>query len=186
MIALRRAARLLALGLAFLAGLAASGHAASPTAELKELIAARLALMEDVARSKWSTGAAIDDPAREAALLAAGAETAAAQGLDPAAVQTLLLAQIEAAKMVQRRWFAVWQAAGQGPFPDAEGLLAARRPEIARLSAALLPAWARARDELASCAVRTDLTAAPPELALDEAAWATAVAGATAGLPGCP
>jgi chorismate mutase len=174
------------VALALLAAMVPPARAGEPVAELRELMAARLALMADVARSKWSTGSPIDDPPREAALLAAGAAAAAAQQLEPVAVEALLRAQIEAAKLVQHRWFDVWTEATPAPFPDAAGLLAARRPEIARLSAALVPAWAAARAELADCAARARLSRPPPQLADDAQAWAVATAGATATLPACP
>lgn len=162
-----------------------TARAASPTETLRGLMAERLALMEDVARSKWSTGAAIADPVREQALLEAGATAAARGGHDPAAIVLLLGAQIEAAKMVQERLFARWRAEGRDAFPDADGLLAAVRPEIARISAALVPAWLAARPELRLCSARAALATVPQGLAEDSAAWAMATAGATASLPPC-
>lgn len=162
-----------------------AGAQSEAVAALAAIIEQRLLLMGDVARSKWTTGAPIDDPEREAALLAAGAGAAAASGLDPAAATTLLRGQIEAAKLVQRRWFARWRAAGQGPFAGGAALLAARRPEIARLSTELVPAYARAAPELAACAGRTPLETVPSGLVDDAAAWAEAVRGILATLPAC-
>lgn len=184
-----RGAKLLSRRAVLLAGLLASlppsGLAASSVDDLRALTAGRLRLMTDVARSKWSTGAAIDDPERERALLDTGAAAAAREGLDPEAVAALLGAQIEAAKMVQRSLFARWRAEGRGPFHDADRLLDARRSEIARLSAALVPAWAAARAELASCAARATLDRLPEDLAAYPAAWAVAVGGIGAALPTC-
>jgi chorismate mutase len=156
-----------------------------PVAVLRTILAERLGLMADIARSKWTTGAPIEDPERERALLAAGDKAAAAAGLDPASVRTLLQAQIEAAKVVQRRLFDGWRAVQQPPFPGGAELLAARRPEIARLSADLVPAFAAARAALRGCAGQAELAQRPATLADDAVAWDVAVAGATAAAGPC-
>jgi chorismate mutase len=176
----------LAVLLAFLV-LAAIGPARGQDAvgELRELIERRLSLMEDVARSKWTTGGPIEDLPREAALLQAGDKVAAQAGLPADEVRGLLKAQIEAAKLVQRRWFALWQAEKAGPFEGGAELLAARRPEIAALSERLVPTYARARPALGSCRSRGEFEAVPPSLAVDSEAWRAAISGVFAVLPTC-
>ncbi|WP_328857906.1 gamma subclass chorismate mutase AroQ [Williamsia herbipolensis] len=69
----------------------------------------RLLLADAVARSKWVSHGAIDDPARERAVI-----DAAVAGAPPATadrVRAVVRDQIEASKTVQRGLFAGWRAA---------------------------------------------------------------------------
>src|SRR5262245_882845 len=65
------------------------------------LIEERLAVAPEVARTKWNTGAAIDDPPREARVIDAAVEAAAEYGLAPGPVSDFFRGQIEANKTVQ-------------------------------------------------------------------------------------
>lgn len=64
-------------------------------------IAARLTLMEDVARAKLKLGKPIVDPEREKIVIADRVERGKAFGLDPDFVERFFKAQIAAGKMVQ-------------------------------------------------------------------------------------
>lgn len=105
---------------------------------LLDLMSRRLALMADVARAKWNTRSAIDDPPRERALLAAMAEAGRDHGLDPADTTAFFSAQIEAAKAVQRECFREWKAADRGQFADAPDLVRDMRPKIDAVGRELL------------------------------------------------
>ncbi|MCZ4551135.1 gamma subclass chorismate mutase AroQ [Gordonia rubripertincta] len=82
---------------------------------LTSAIADRLALADTVAASKWASGAAIDDPAREQVVLDSVTLLAAERELDPAYVRMVFRDQIEASKTVQRGLFAVWSSPGGVP-----------------------------------------------------------------------
>jgi chorismate mutase len=68
---------------------------------LLDLLARRLALMPSVARWKRARGVAIDDPAREARVLAAARQSAATAGLAPDPVEALFRVQIRLASRIQ-------------------------------------------------------------------------------------
>ncbi len=89
---------------------AASPPVAAPSATtIVALVADRLVLADTVARAKWVTRAAIDDPVRERAVLDAAARTVA-PGLPAHRVRVVVRDQIEASKIVQRALFAGWTA----------------------------------------------------------------------------
>jgi chorismate mutase len=112
---------------------------------LLEAVKSRLDVMHDVARWKWSAHSPIEDPAREATLLADVAGRGDALGLDPAATRAVFAAQIEAAKLIQRADFARWESDRRDPEgkpPDLAGVL---RPRIDALNRELLAALAEVR-----------------------------------------
>jgi len=104
---------------------------------LLDLLARRLAYMPAVAAWKRGRGVAIDDPAREAAVLAAARDAARAAGLDPEPAARLFALQIELGKQLQA---AAGGAAPEGPPLD---LGAQIRPELERLGARIVAAAAR-------------------------------------------
>jgi chorismate mutase len=112
------------------------------------LMRRRLDLMHDVARWKWSARAAIEDPAREAALLDDVANRGRALGLDPATTRAFFGAQIEAAKLVQRADFRRWVADRRGPAGEAPDLAGVLRPRIDALNRDLLAALSLAMPRL--------------------------------------
>lgn len=118
--------------------------AADPVAvtHLGNLVDERLSLMPDVARYKWNTGAAIEDPQREQQLLASVRQQAIERGLPPQRVVDFFAAQIEASKVVQRELFEQWRKAGQGPFETVVDLAAQIRPRLDALNPQLLDALA--------------------------------------------
>ena len=114
---------------------------------LLRLMNERLALMTDVARWKWNTKTAIADPVREQAFLDAMATAGKPYGLDPATTRAFFSTQIEAAKRVQESRFRAWSANRRGPFAEVPNLQRDIRPEIDRISQAMLPALAAALQE---------------------------------------
>ncbi|WP_421726279.1 gamma subclass chorismate mutase AroQ [Bauldia sp.] len=166
-----------------LVGLAA--HASDRTTTLRQVMTDRLVIMIDVARHKWNTGAPIEDLDREAVVLEATTERAVAGGVDPDRAAAMVEAQIAAAKIVQFALFEQWQAANAEPFADAPDLVTELRPEISRLTAALIDAVAATEADLADCTVHATLAPVPSSLADFPNAWATAVAGVTDGGTDC-
>jgi chorismate mutase-like protein len=129
--------------------------AAPPEAvgRLLQLMRDRLALMHDVARSKWNSRRPVADLAREKAMLEDMAERGRAHGLDPAQTRAFFAAQVEAAKGVQEDDTRRWQAEGRGPFENPPDLPALRR-RIDTLNLDLLAALASARPLLHEEALR--------------------------------
>lgn len=105
-------------------------------------VAARLALAVDVAEAKWTTGAPIEDLAREAEAVGAIEAAARRVGVDPAVAAAALRAQIEASKLVQHALHARWSDEGRGPFDPVRDLRHEIRPELDVATAALLEALA--------------------------------------------
>lgn len=105
---------------------------------LASLIEERLTLMSDVARAKWNTGSAIEDPPREQQLLAEVTAQAQADGIPAGWAQHFFRLQIEAAKEVQYCLFAQWAARKQGAFQEVPDLRTELRPKLDRLTTELL------------------------------------------------
>jgi chorismate mutase-like protein len=110
---------------------------------LRTLIEQRLSLMTDVARAKWNTGSAIEDPVREQQLLADIAVKSQSIGISSEWAKHFFRFQIEAAKEVQYCLFAQWTAQRRGSFADVPDLRSAIRPKLDRLTGELLKDLAR-------------------------------------------
>lgn len=106
------------------------------------LVSQRLALAVPVAQWKWANHRPITDAPREAALLADVEKRAQAANVDPAFARIFFRDQIEASKQVQTALFDRWtkSAAPSGAAPD---LAADTRPQLDRLTRALIPALGR-------------------------------------------
>jgi chorismate mutase-like protein len=118
-------------------------HPATPAAaRLASLIDERLALVTEVARYKWNTGAAIEDPPREQALLASLRERAVPLAIAQSTVDTFFLAQIDAAKQLQRELFERWKRERREKFPAIADLATSIRPGIDAVTNQMLQALA--------------------------------------------
>ena len=115
---------------------------------LSNLIEERLSLMTDVARTKWNSGSAIEDPNREQQVLADVAVRAQAVGIPAGWAQHFFRLQMEAAKEVQYCFFAQWTAQHQGLFPEVQDLRTGIRPKLDLLTAELLQELAKQWPEL--------------------------------------
>jgi chorismate mutase len=106
------------------------------------LVSQRLALAVPVAQWKWANHRAITDAPREAVLLANVEKRAQAANVDPAFARSFFEDQIEASKQIQTALFEKWRrsSAPAGVAPD---LTATTRPELDRVTQALIPALAR-------------------------------------------
>jgi chorismate mutase len=112
------------------------------------LVEQRLSLMPEVARAKWNSGSAIEDPTREQQLLADVALKAPAVGISADWAQHFFRFQIEAAKQVQYCLFAQWTAERQGSFAQVADLRTEIRPKLDLLTTELLQELARQWPEL--------------------------------------
>lgn len=132
---------------ALLVGGCAAPPAAPDTQKLDRLLALigqRLGYMDDVARNKWNTGAAIEDLPREREIIDGLGRQAGGYGLDPAFVREFFRAQIEASKIIQRARFAEWKDRNQPPFRDPPDLRGKIRPALDALTPQLMRALAEA------------------------------------------
>jgi len=101
---------------------------ASDLDALVALVDLRLAFMPAVAAAKRQSGRLVEDPGQEARVLAAVRARAAERGLDPAGVEALFRAQIEAARALEHEFLV-------HPEPvDALDLEREARPALARVS----------------------------------------------------
>lgn len=119
---MRGLARALAAALALIVLAGFTAAEVSAVDALLQSVAERLALAVPVAKAKWNSGAEIDDPEREAELLAS---------VPPGLPRDFVRAQIDASKDVQRVLIRSWQ--GQGRFPD-EDLAGKLRPQLTAIT----------------------------------------------------
>jgi len=115
----------------------------APASTLAALIDERLALVLEVARYKWNTSAAIEDPPREQALLESLRQRAVPLGVPRPVVDRFFTAQIEAAKQLQRELFVRWQGEHRDKFPGIADLATHIRPGIDRVTGEMLEALAQ-------------------------------------------
>jgi cyclohexadienyl dehydratase len=100
---------LLMLGV-FSTATSAQNNPEPEVSRLYELIAHRLSFMEDVAAWKWQNDKPVEDKAREAIVLTAAAQQSEQYGLDGSSTTSFFIAQMEAAKLIQRQQFEGWAA----------------------------------------------------------------------------
>jgi cyclohexadienyl dehydratase len=105
----------------------------------------RLELMPQVAAYKWHHHQPVQDPEREALVIAEARREALRYGLVPDSVERLFQAQMEAARAVQSWWMAEWQA-GRAEPPPAPDLAGSIRPELLRLGSEIVAAAAQAAE----------------------------------------
>ena len=153
---------------------------------LRHLLIERLTLMEQVAAYKWNEKLPVDDPVREANVLAATLARSRAAGLDVALARRFIVAQMEAAKIVQRFYFETWEEGGVERIADVPDLETELRPKIGALSADLIVSLAENSSELTRCAAVPILRPIPETLANVPRAWAVAVDGVLGERVDCP
>nr|WP_294553922.1 gamma subclass chorismate mutase AroQ [uncultured Rhodopila sp.] len=141
-------ARRALLGSIVASALRRGAEADDTLAVLIALVGERLRLMQAVAESKWNSGAPVEDEAREARLIAGVVALAPSYGLDPRQAAAFFRAQIEAAKCVESALIARWAAARAAPFAAPADLQTAIRPQLDRLTPALLAALAAAMPQV--------------------------------------
>lgn len=133
--------RVLAVLIAVVSGLVLASVPASASTpglwRLTDLAARRVAIADQVAAAKYGTPSPIDDPAREQQIYDSVSAQAPGLGLDPADAVRFFRAQIEANKLVQRGWYARWDA-HPWEVPSTRPDLSQIRPVIDRVNAGLL------------------------------------------------
>ena len=150
---------------------------------LLRLIGERLAVMPDVARHKYNSGAAVEDLPREAQVIEAVTAQAVEAGLDKDLAAKFFQAQIDASKMIQAERIAAWKSENHAPFSDVPDLAAVIRPKLDALTPALLAALKDALPELSLAGAAGRMEARAAGRAEDAAAFRRAVAPlAAAGL----
>ena len=107
---------------------------------LAALVDERRALMPAVAATKWLQGRPIADPPREAAVIAAAADRAAALGLAPGPVADLFALQIRLARDTQSALHEHWRRDGFDAPAMPASLGGELRPRLDRLTLDLLDA----------------------------------------------
>jgi chorismate mutase len=100
--------------------------------------ARRLAIAEQVALSKWDSGADVEDAPREAQVIEGAVKAGEARGLDAVTVTTFFKAQIEANKVVQYSLLADWRRNGGAPPHGPIDLAGVIRPELDHLQKELV------------------------------------------------
>jgi len=141
------------------------------------LIGERLAVMPDVARHKYNTGAAVEDLPREAQVIEAVTGQAVEAGLDKDLAAKFFQAQIDASKMIQTERIAAWKVENHPPFTNVPDLKTVIRPKLDALTPALLVALKDALPELKRASAGARLEAYAAERGgEDEAAFRRAIA----------
>jgi chorismate mutase len=158
-----------------------------PFRPLVETSARRLRIAEQVALSKWDSGASVEDASREAQVIEGAVRDGKEKNLSPSSVSAFFKAQIEANKMVQYSFLADWNRTGKAPAHSPIDLVKTIRPEIDEIQRTLIAelaetsvfrAKATCRSEIAksvgkySSAHRSEITALR-RAALDRALAAT-------------
>jgi cyclohexadienyl dehydratase len=138
---------------------------------LRDLVDQRLSLMTEVAKAKWNSGSAIEDPTREQQLLADVAAKSPALGISANWAQHFFRLQIEAAKQVQYCLFAQWTAERQQPFPQVEDLKTEIRPKLDLLTTELLQELAKQWPELTQHSSPEHKDSRPADSTARDLAW---------------
>jgi chorismate mutase len=155
--------RKLAMILAFaIIGTSAAGGqgAIDQLQPLVETSARRLLIAEQVALTKWDSGAAVEDLPREAQVIRAAVRDSDSRGLDPTLVSNFFKAQIEANKLIQYSLLADWRRSGRAPAHAPIDLVATIRPELDRVQTALIAELADTVAIRASTRCRADIAKA--------------------------
>ncbi|MFZ6649122.1 gamma subclass chorismate mutase AroQ [Undibacterium sp. TJN25] len=159
------ATALFALSIALLLQLGActcTSASTLPGADAEEAAIRHLALLMDerlavaplVAKSKWNSGAAIDDPQREKQILNDIGLRARQEGLDPSLAGDFFQSQFDAGKIVQNRLHAQWRSQQREPFVNPPNLVRDVRPVLDRLTPELILALKDVQPHLCDAGVQ--------------------------------
>ena len=145
---------------------------------LRAVIENRLKQMADVARYKWDHSIAVEDKEREAAILVRTVNQAGELGIESGAANRLVIAQMTAAKMIQNRLIARWNAktAEDRKLPPLRDLSTEIRPVISKLTQELLTSVKALEEELLSCSAHIALAKNRLD-SVTNAEWHTAIEG---------
>lgn len=132
---------------------APSSADAAAADHLLQLMDQRLAVAPMVAKAKWNSGGAVNDPPREQLILDAVA--AQANGLDAVFVRRFFQAQFDASKALQLGLLAQWRQQGAGKFSDAPDLGRDVRPLLDELTPQLIASLRRMQPLLTEPGMRS-------------------------------
>jgi cyclohexadienyl dehydratase len=149
---------------------------AAPLDDLASAIAARLSLMDDVARYKWNHSLPIVDEQREAKLVERATAQAVTFGVPADYARRVVVAQIEASRARQTELTTQWRAQHHAPFDGVPDLATAQRPAIDAATTNLLRRLRAAMCELDSAAAQAVFADPPAGLEGAKNAWSTATA----------
>ncbi|KAF3999427.1 gamma subclass chorismate mutase AroQ [Glaciimonas immobilis] len=110
---------------------------------LLNLMDQRLNVAQRVAKSKWNSGASVNDPKRELQILdSVAAQADALGGLNPALVRHFFQDQFDAGKIIQNDLLSEWRKSipTEYKFDDAPDLARDIRPILDKLTPALIAA----------------------------------------------
>jgi chorismate mutase-like protein len=146
--------------------------------EILLLVQKRLAIMHEVARTKWNQNLAIEDIAREQQLLTDLVGLAGKKGLDEKWTRQFFQAQFDAAKMIQSNDFALWQLQGIGKFESTLDLKQQLRGYIDQLNQGLMEHLSLIHPEDGKCApyVLANPISTRASDQIDKQVWETATA----------
>ena len=137
-----------------------SQNATDQLQRLMETSAQRLAIAEQVALAKWDSGAPVEDPSREAKVIASAVKAGERLGLDQASVSNFFRAQIEANKLVQHTLLASWRRLGKAPDHSPVNLDSTIRPRLDLLETEMVTELANTAGIRASASCRIDIAKA--------------------------
>jgi len=163
--------RLITLCSVLLAPLMIVACASSPPSALRSNVRQLLSLQKSrldvaapVARSKWNSGAPIDDPARERIILDDVASRARSMGLDEQWTRRFFQDQFDAGKVVQRDLHRQWRQEQRPPFSNPPDLAREVRPVLDRLTPEILRALTQLQGRQCDPAVTSALQELTPEI----------------------
>jgi chorismate mutase len=142
----------------------AKADASGPLTKLIDDAAQRLQTADPVAASKYVTGGAVDDPAREQQVLDSVSGSAEDRQLDPGFVHDLFRDQIDATDSLEHSRFAAWKI-DPGSAPKAAPNLASSRDAIDKLNEAMIDDIAVDWNTLHASTCRADLDQAKAAVA---------------------
>jgi chorismate mutase len=142
---------------------------------LKQAIADRLLLMDDVARYKWNHALPVFDAGRERMLLDRTVAAATALGVPSDYARRAIEGQIAASRARQNELIEGWRHEQRPAFTDVPDLATLQRPAIDRATTRLLTQLRATMCDLDAADARAELQAPPPALARSPAIWSTAV-----------
>jgi chorismate mutase len=134
----------------------AKANAPGALTKLIDDAAQRLQTADPVAASKYVTGGAVDDPAREQQVLDSVSGLAENRQLDPGFVHDVFRDQIDATDSLEHSRFAAWKI-NPGSAPNAAPDLAASRDAIDELNKAMVDDIADDWNTLQASTCRADL-----------------------------
>jgi chorismate mutase len=115
----------------------AKAEGPGPLAKLVDDAAQRLQTADPVAASKYLTGGAVDDPAREQQVIDSVTKAAIAKHVDPSFVHDVFRDQIDATDSLEHSRFAAWKI-DPGSAPRTAPDLSSSRDVINRLNEAMV------------------------------------------------